>query len=80
MSFDTVSANADFAKKYNFPFPLLCDVNREIGKAYGACDSPDASTAKRISYLVGPDGKVLKAYEKVSPPTHPQEVLDALAA
>ncbi len=80
MSFDTVSANAAFAKKFEFPFPLLCDVKREIGQAYGACDSPDASSAKRISYLVGPDGKIRKAYEKVSPPTHPQEVLDALAA
>jgi len=73
-----VEANARFAKKYSFPFPLLCDVEREIGLAYGACASPEAGSANRISYLIGPDGKVRQAYSTVSPATHPQEVLTAL--
>ena len=75
-----MDANAKFAKKYGFPFPLLCDEKREIGMAYGACDSPDARSANRISYLIGPDGKIRNAWEKVSPATHPQEVLEILAA
>ncbi len=73
-----MEANARFAKKYSFPFPLLCDVKREIGLAYGACASPDAGSANRISYLIGPDGKVRQAYSTVSPATHPAEVLAAL--
>jgi peroxiredoxin len=48
--------------------------------AYGACDSPDARSANRISYLIGTDGKIRNAWEKVSPATHPQEVLEILAA
>ena len=47
--------------------------------AYGACDSPDARSAHRISYLIGPDGKIRNAWAKVSPATHPQEVLEILA-
>ena len=43
--------------------------------AVGAADKPDAGYAKRISYLVGPDGKVIKAYAKVNPATHAAEVL-----
>lgn len=79
-SFDPVEANAKFAARFSFPFLLLCDVSREIGLAYGACDSADAGTPKRISYVIGPDGAVRAAYPKVSPPTHPQEVLDFLSA
>lgn len=46
--------------------------------AYGACDSPEARSAKRISYLIGPDGKIAQAYPKVSAAAHPREVLEAL--
>jgi peroxiredoxin Q/BCP len=54
---------------------LLCDEKREIGMAYGACDSPDAKTARRITYVIGPDGKIQKAYPKVSPADHPEQIL-----
>ena len=53
----------------------MCDTDRKIGLAYGACDDPQASSAKRISYLIGPDGKVKKAYASVKPAEHPVEVL-----
>jgi peroxiredoxin len=43
--------------------------------AYGACEDPQAKTAKRISYLIGPDGRIKKAYPKVDAASHPEEVL-----
>ena len=43
--------------------------------AYGAATSPDDGKASRISYLIGPDGKIAKVYGKVKPPEHPDEVL-----
>jgi peroxiredoxin Q/BCP len=70
-----VEANAAFAKKFNYNFPLLCDTDRKIGMAYGACDDPKAGSAKRISYLIGADGKIKKAYGTVKPAEHPAEVL-----
>lgn len=78
MSFDDEKDNAAFAKKFRFDFPLLCDTAREIGLAYGACDDKGARTAKRISYLIGHDGKIKKAYSKVSAAQHPEEVLKDL--
>ena len=73
-----MESNAAFARKQGFSFPLLCDEERELGLAYGACDTPDARSAKRISYVIGPDGKIAQAYPKVSPASHPAEVLAAL--
>jgi peroxiredoxin len=46
--------------------------------AYGACESPEARSANRISYVIGPDGRVRAAWSKVSPATHPQEVLEII--
>ena len=67
--------NAAFADKFDYNFPLLCDTTRSIGMASWACDAKDAQSARRISYLIGPDGKVKKAYPKVNPAAHPDEVL-----
>lgn len=72
--------NAAFVEKEKFPFPLLSDERREAGLAYGACDSPDARRARRISYVIGPDGKIVSAYPAVSPASHARQVLDFLAA
>jgi peroxiredoxin Q/BCP len=78
ISFDTVPDNAAFAKKFEFNFPLLCDTTRAVGLAYGACDDSKATTARRISYLIGPDGRVKKAYPKVNAAAHPEEILKDL--
>jgi thioredoxin-dependent peroxiredoxin len=75
-----VSANASFAAKRGFPFRLLCDTERELGMLYGACDSRSALSARRVSYLVAPDGRILKAYPTVKAADHPREVLADLRA
>jgi peroxiredoxin Q/BCP len=77
-SFDTPEKNAAFAQKFGFTFPLLSDTDRKLGLAYGAADDPSASSAKRISYLIGPDGKIKKAYPKVNAAAHPEEILKDL--
>lgn len=81
VSFDDVKANAAFAKKFDFPFKLLCDVDRKLGIAYGACTDPKAGYASRISYLIDEQGKIAAVYPKVVPAEHPKQVLsDAGAA
>ena len=75
-----MKANAAFVRAENFPFPLLSDEGREAGMAYGACDSPDARSARRISYVIGTDGRIEAAYPSVSPASHARDVLDFLAA
>ena len=46
--------------------------------AYGACDDPKAQYASRITYVIGPDGKIAQAHAKVTPKTHPKEILASL--
>jgi peroxiredoxin Q/BCP len=78
VSFDTVGANCTFAEKFHFNFPLLCDTERRIGVAYGAADDAQARSARRISYLIGKDGRIKKAWEKVDAAKHPAQVLAEL--
>lgn len=75
MSFDTVEENAAFAEKFKFPYRLLCDTTRSIGMAYGACRTPEDESARRISYIIGPDGVITHVYPKVDARAHPAEVL-----
>ena len=78
VSFDAPMANAQFVKSETFPFTLLSDRDRTLAVAVGAADSHDQPVARRISYLVGPDGKVLQVYAAVNPASHAQDVLNDL--
>lgn len=54
---------------------LLCDADRNVAMAYGAADSVDQERPKRMSVLIGPDGKVVKTYAGPDAEGHPAEVL-----
>ncbi len=75
MSYDSPQKNRAFAEKNALPFRLLSDSDRELAKAVGA-NRALLPVAKRVSYLVGPDGRVLIAYPDVDPATHARQVLD----
>jgi len=75
VSFDNVEDNAAFVKKFEFPFPLLCDIQRTAGMAYGACDNLKARSANRISYLIDEQGRIARGYPQVNPREHPAQVL-----
>jgi peroxiredoxin Q/BCP len=72
VSADSVESHKKFADKYQLPFTLLSDSTKETIKAYGA---DGTLFSKRISYLVGPDGLIVKAYPKVDPAHHGAEIL-----
>lgn len=78
VSFDNPADNARFAAEQRFPFRLLSDTSRQLAVQVGAADSAEAGHPKRVSFLVGPDGRVVKVYPKVDPATHAQEVLKDL--
>ncbi|MGC8916319.1 MAG: peroxiredoxin [Thermoanaerobaculum sp.] len=80
VSFDTPEENAAFAARHRFPFPLLSDSRRELAVKVGAADTPEQGYPRRISYLVGADGRVLKVYPQVNPERHAREVLADLHA
>ncbi len=78
VSFDTIAGNDAFARKFSFPYSLLCDTSRAIGLAYGACDQKDSDAPRRVSYVIGPDGRIEHVFPKVDAKTHPAEVLALL--
>jgi len=45
---------------------------------YGAADDAGAGYATRITYVIGPDGKIVQAHPKVSVKGHPKEILASL--
>ena len=81
VSFDTVEANRAFAEKFDFPYKLLCDTQRKIGVACGACDDANAPAARRISYLINPEGMIKQSWgttSKLDVKAHPTEVLSQI--
>jgi len=75
VSFDGVEANAAFAKKNAFEFPLLSDVDRTVALAYGACRDAKAKWPNRVSFLIDEQGQIARAYDRVDPRDHPASVL-----
>lgn len=74
VSGDSVSSHRGFSDKYKIPFPLLSDPKRSIIKEYEA----NGLSTKRITYIIGPDGKIIKVYPKVIPQAHAVQVLTDL--
>lgn len=68
VSFDSVADQKKFAEDEGFPYPLLSDPDKAMGRAYDACRVEgekyfEAGIPRRISYLIGPDGKIARAYD-----------------
>ena len=78
VSFDSQEENRAFAEKLSFPFQLLCDTERSLGLAYGACTAKDEAHARRLTYVIGPDGRVEKAVDTKDPGAQAAELLDDL--
>jgi peroxiredoxin Q/BCP len=78
ISTDDVAAHAAFAQQHQLPFPLLADTDAAIARAYGV--DVTFRMAKRVSFLVGADGKIVRVFPDVDPGVHAEEVLAAAAA
>jgi peroxiredoxin Q/BCP len=77
VSKDTVEAQKEFAKKYGLTFPLLADAKGEVIEKWGVGGL--FGVAKRVTFLIGADGKVAKVWPIVNPLTHAASVAKALA-
>lgn len=77
MSYDSPADNAAFRTKFSFPYDLLSDTDGKVSVAFGVSE-PDSARSPRKSVLIGPDGTVAAAYDKVSPADHPAEVISDL--
>jgi peroxiredoxin Q/BCP len=80
VSADSVRSHDKFAKKYSLPFTILSDEQKKVVEQYGVYGKKKFLGKtflgiKRMSFLIDPDGKVAKVYEKVKPRIHASEVL-----
>lgn len=80
ISKDSIESHSKFAKKFNLNFPILSDESTNAIKAYGAWGKKkfigkDFEGILRNSYLVNPEGKIVKVYKNVDPLNHAKEVL-----
>ena len=83
ISTDSVASHKKFAEKYKLTFTLLADVDKKVVEKYGVWAEKSMYGRKyfgvlRNSYLIDPQGKIIKIYEKVKPATHAEEVLEDL--
>ena len=76
ISVDDVESHKEFSSKYKLPFTLLADEGGKVCESYGVLrDYKMMKIASRQSFLVNPDGIIVKHYADVDPDTHTQDVL-----
>jgi peroxiredoxin Q/BCP len=73
-SIDSVERLRRFRDKHELRFPLVSDSEREIGTAYGTLKSVGGSH-NRDTVVIGADGTIVAAYEKVGAKGHAAQVL-----
>jgi peroxiredoxin Q/BCP len=83
VSKDSIKSHCGFRAKYALTFPLLSDPDLTVHRAYGAYGEKTMYGKKvmgviRSTFLIGPDGKVVKAWRGVKVDGHVDAVLAAL--
>ena len=80
---DGAAKHRKFREKYGLEFPLLTDADHTVGEAYGAWGEKTLYGKRttgviRSTFLVGPDGKVQRAWYNVKADGHAAKVLEEL--
>lgn len=82
---DSVESQTKFKVKHKLTFPLLADTEFEVIEAYGARRMKSFLGKSflgivRMTFWIGPDGKLRAIWDKVTPKGHAAEVLAAMDA
>lgn len=80
ISVDSVSRHAKFANKYNLPFTLLADEEKQVVEKFEVWGKKQFMGREymgtlRTTFIINPEGKIAKIYEQVKPENHGEEVL-----
>lgn len=84
ISKDSVRSHANFAKKYELPFILLADPEKEVLQTYQVLKlkkmyGKEVLGAVRTTYIIDENGIIIDAQEKVTPADNAKEVLEKLS-
>src|SRR6476646_1378324 len=77
VSFDSGESHQKFISKYNLNFPLLADTDGKIADAYGT-KMKDKNMARRVSFLIGLDGKIAHVTDSPNADKHLAEMAEAV--
>ena len=85
VSTDDEKSHRKFIEKYDLPFTLLADTDKEIVNKYGVYGEKNMYGRKymgtnRTTFLIDEDGKIAKIMKKVKVGEHADEVLKAFEA
>src|SRR5439155_1406966 len=83
ISTDAVKSHDKFVAKFKLPFTLLADDDKQIVQAYGVWGQKSFMGRKymgthRVTFLIGPDGRIRRVWPKVKPEEHADEGLAEL--
>lgn len=83
VSTDAPRSHQKFAEKHNLPFTLIADETKQVVQAYGVWGEKTFMGRKylgthRVTFLIGPDGRIKRIWPEVKPETHAKEVLGTL--
>jgi len=78
VSVQDVASKKAFAEKNSLPFSLLADTDKSVSTAYGVYLS-ERGIAARQSFIIDPQGRIVKHYETVNPAEHSKQILADLA-
>ena len=81
VSADNQKRQANFRKKYNFPFPLLADENKEVIRAFGVWGlkkfmGREYDGIHRKTFLIDEKGVVMRVIDKVKTRSHASQILE----
>ncbi len=78
ISVDTLEENTKFAQMHEADYPILANPTKDVANAYGVL-SP-AGFARRWTFYIGPDGKILHIDKAVAPATSGPDMVKQLGA
>jgi len=77
VSFDNEESHQKFIEKYKLNFQLVADSDGKIADAYGV-RMPDKKMARRVSFLIGKDGKIAHVTDSPKAEVHLEEMKEAI--
>ena len=82
VSLDTVDSHRQWCTKDSFTFKMLADPDHKVVDEYGVplMSHAGANYATRDTFLISPDGKIMKTWQVKDIPTHSSDVLAAIQA
>lgn len=83
VSADTPEKQRKFKDKYDLPFTLLADTDKSVAQAYGVLKEKNMYGKKvigieRTTFIIDPEGTIVRAFPKVKAEGHADEVLAAM--